>query len=66
MITSLQMSSDNRPDRALLPRIAVRYLSAGPDVWVVVADRGYDDSNNHVLLESRGIHNAINLPWIRT
>jgi len=38
----------------------------GLDIETIVADRAYDDSANHVFLQSLDIHNAINLLTIRT
>jgi len=66
MITSVIVSPGNRPDGGFLPRLVDSDLDLGLDVQIVVADRGYDDSNNHVFLQSLGIHNAINLRTIRT
>jgi IS5 family transposase len=66
MITNLIVSPGNRPDGGFLPDLVKLDLALGLDIDTVVADRAYDDSDNHFLLESLGIHNAINLRKIRT
>lgn len=66
MITNVIVTPGNRVDGDILPQLVNADRELGLDVQIVVADRGYDDSDNHVFLQSLGIHNAINLRTIRT
>jgi IS5 family transposase len=66
LITSLVHSPGNAPDGHQLPRLLRQDLAQGLPVQTVTADRGYDDTNNHCLLWSYGIHSAIVLNDYRT
>jgi len=66
MITSLISTAGNAHDGQQLPKLLHQDLPQGLPVGTVTADRGYDDSDNHCLLWSRGIHSAIVLNDYRT
>jgi IS5 family transposase len=66
LITSMVHTPGNAYDGHQLPALLNKDLAQGLPVAVVTADRGYDDSGNHVLLSSRGIHSAIRLNDYRT
>lgn len=66
MITSLAVSPGNRWDGDFLRRLVSSDRDLGLEVQTVVADRGYDDSDLHVFLQSLDIRNAINLNNYRT
>jgi IS5 family transposase len=65
-ITSLVHTPGNAYDGHQLPRLLDKDLAQGLPVQIVSADRGYDDSDNHYLLWSKGIHSAILLNDYRT
>ena len=66
MITSVRVTPGNAYDGHLLPELVEEDLGLGLAVGVVSADRGYDDSDNHVFLWEKGIHSAIRLNEYRT
>jgi len=66
LITSVVPTAGNRYDGSVLAELVDKDLGQGLAVGIVSADRGYDDSDNHVLLWSKGIHSAILLNDIRT
>jgi len=66
LVTSVEVTSGNAYDGHLLPKLLKRDLEQGLAVGIVSADRGYDDSDNHVLLWSKGIHSGIRLNNYRT
>lgn len=66
LITSVVPTAGNAYDGGVLPALLEKDLGQGLAVGIVSADRGYDDSDNHVLLWSKGIHSAILLNDIRT
>ena len=66
LITSVEVTEGNRYDGHVLPRLLESDLAQGIPVQIVSADRGYDDSDNHYLLESKGIQSAIRLRRNRT
>jgi len=66
LITSMAHTPGNAYDGHQLPALLDKDLAQGLPVAVVTADRGYDDSGNHVLLSSKGIHSAIHLNDYRT
>jgi IS5 family transposase len=66
LITSVVPTAGNAYDGGVLPKLLEKDLAQGLPVGIVSADRGYDDSDNHVLLWSKGIHSAICLNDIRT
>jgi IS5 family transposase len=66
LITSVVPTAGNVHDGKMITRLVEKDLSQGLAVGIVSADRGYDDSDNHVFLWSKGIHSAILLNDIRT
>jgi len=65
-ITSLVHTSGNAYDGHQLPTLLSKDLAQGLPVHIVSGDRGYDDSDNHWLLWSKGICSAICLNDYRT
>jgi IS5 family transposase len=61
MITSMIVTPGNAYDGHQLPKLLQKDLEQGLPVSIVTADRGYDDSDNHFLLSSKGIASAIRL-----
>jgi IS5 family transposase len=66
LITSLTVSSGEAYDGHFLPPLIEQDLAKGIPVEGVTADRGYDDSNNHVFLWDKGLFSAIRLNDYRT
>lgn len=66
LITSVRVTPGNKYDGHELPYLVRKDLSQGIGVEIVTADRGYDDGDNHYLLESLGIQSAIRLNDYRT
>jgi IS5 family transposase len=66
LFTSVRVTEGNRYDGHELPRLLESDLAQGIPVQIVSADRGYDDSDNHYLLTSKGIQSAIRLKRKRT
>ena len=66
MITSLHVSTGNRPDNAYLCDLIRSDLAQGLAIDTCVADRGYDDTEIHYILQQLGIRNAIHLVGKRT
>lgn len=66
LITSLILTPGNAHDGTQLPKLLQRDLAQGLEVGTVTADRGYDDSDNHCLLWTHGVHSAIVLNDYRT
>jgi len=66
LITSVQVTPGHQYDGHELPGLVEKDLAQGIPVEIVAADRGYDDSDNHYLLASRGIQSAIRLKRNRT
>jgi IS5 family transposase len=66
LVTSVRVTAGNRYDGHELPGLLEKDLGQGIPVEIVSADRGYDDSDNHYLLASRGIQSAIRLNRYRT
>jgi len=66
MITSVTVTGGNRHDGHYLPNLIQSDLDQGLPVEVCVADRGYDDTENHFWLQQQGIGNAIHLNRYRT
>lgn len=58
MITSLQVSTGNRPDNTFLCDPIRSDLIQGLPIDTCVADRGYDDTHLRFSLQRLGIHNA--------
>lgn len=66
MITSMVHTPGNIYDGHELPTLLEKDLAQRLPVSIVTADRAYDDSDNHELLFSKGIHSAIRLHAYRT
>ncbi len=66
MITSVVVTGGNETDGKQFAKLVDRDRSQGLAVQTYAADRGYDDSENHFLLASRGLHSAIRLNRQRT
>jgi IS5 family transposase len=61
LITSMLHTPGAAYDGHQLPKLLHKDLQQGLPVSIVTADRAYDDSANHVLLDSLGIASAIRL-----
>ena len=61
LITSVAVTGGNAYDGHLLPVLVKSDLAQALPVGIVSADRGYDDSDNHILLWDKGIHSGIRL-----
>lgn len=66
LITSVVATPGNAYDGHRLPELVEQDLAQGISFDTVAADRGYDDGNNHFLLQSKGLHSAIHLKNYRT
>jgi IS5 family transposase len=66
LITSVVVTAGNAPDGKQLTKLVVQDQAQGLPVETYAADRGYDDTENHVWLEERGLHSAIRLNRYRT
>ena len=66
LITSVAVTGGNAYDGHLLPVLVKSDLAQALPVGIVSADRGYDDSDNHILLWDKGIHSGIRLNDYRT
>jgi len=66
MITRVVVTAGNAPDNEQFAELVARDRAQGLAVETYAADRGYDDTENHYLLESLGLHSAIRLKRTRT
>jgi IS5 family transposase len=66
MITSIVVTGANAPDGKQFPKLVRRDGELGLPVEVYSADRGYDDGDNHYLLETLGLRSSIHLNRYRT
>jgi len=66
MITSVEVSGGNGYDGHHLPSLIESDLAQDLPIEVCTADRGYDDTDNHFFLQTRGIRSAIHLNRYRT
>jgi IS5 family transposase len=66
LITSLEVTPGNAYDGGLLRPLLEQDLAKEVPVGTVAADRGYDDGDNHALLQSKELHSAIHLNDYRT
>jgi IS5 family transposase len=66
MITSIVVTGANGHDGKQFPELVRKDGELGLPVQVYSADRGYDDGNNHYLLEELGMESAIHLNRYRT
>jgi hypothetical protein len=60
------VTAGNAPDNEQFAELVARDRAQGLAVETYAADRGYDDTENHYLLESLGLHSAIRLKRTRT
>lgn len=66
LITGPVTTPGNAHDGRKLPQLVEGDLDLGLPVKIVAADRAYDDTRNHYMLEARGVHSAIRLNDYRT
>ena len=66
MITSVSVTGGNAHDGKQLPKLVEKDGEQELQIETYTADRAYDDSENHYLLESLGMHSAIILNRYRT
>jgi IS5 family transposase len=66
MITSLVLTGGNAHDGKQFPTLVEKDGEQGLPIDTYAADRGYDDSENHYLLETLEMHSAIILNDYRT
>lgn len=66
LITSVVVTAGNAPDGQQFARLVRHDRQQGVPAKTYAADRGYDDSENHYLLEHLGLHSAIKLNSYRT
>lgn len=66
MITGLVVTGGNAHDGKQFPALVEQDRHQGLPVDTYAADRGYDDTENHYLLETLGMHSAILLNRYRT
>lgn len=66
MITSVSVTGGNAHDGKQLPKLVEKDGEQELAIETYTADRAYDDSENHYLLESLGMHSAIILNRYRT
>jgi IS5 family transposase len=66
IITSVLVTPGNGHDGHQLPKLLEKDLALGLPVDTVAADRAYDDTRNHYMLRSMGLHSAIRLNEYRT
>jgi len=66
LITSLCHSSGSRPDNEYFCRLVQGDLVQGLPVDTYTADRAYDDSDLHIFLQAKHLHDALKLNDYRT
>lgn len=66
MITSVVVTAGNGHDGKQFARMVERDEALGLPITTYAGDRGYDDGENHYLLECKGLHSAIRLNDKRT
>ena len=66
IITSVVVTGGNEPDGKQFRKLVSRDRDCGLPVDTYAGDRGYDDTENHYLLASEGLHSAIKLNRYRT
>jgi IS5 family transposase len=66
MITSIVVTGGNGPDGKQFPKLVRKDGELELPVEIYAADRGYDDGENHYLLERLGLQSAIHLNRYRT
>jgi IS5 family transposase len=66
MITSLVVTAGNLPDGKQFPTLVELDQEQGLPIEIYSADRGYDDTENHYLLEMAGLESSLTLNRYRT
>ena len=66
LITSLKVTPGSAYDGHQLPGLVEQDLAQDIGVEVYSGDRGYDDGENHLYLQSRGLKSALRLNAYRT
>jgi IS5 family transposase len=66
MITSVVITAGNANDGKQFARLVDRDMGQELTIETYAGDRGYDDSENHCLLESKGLNSALKLNDYRT
>lgn len=66
MITSVVVTAGNGHDGKQFAQLVERDEALGLPIGTYAGDRGYDDGENHYLLERKGLHSAIRLNDSRT
>ena len=66
LITSVSVTPGNAHDGKQFPDLVEKDVQQGLPVSIYSADRGYDDGENHYLLEISDLHSAIILNRYRT
>jgi len=66
MITSVVITAGNANDGKQFGKLVERDVKQGLPIETYAGDRGYDDSENHYLLESQGLNSALKLNKYRT
>ena len=66
MITSIVVTGANGHDGKQFPELVRKDRELGLPVEIYSADRGYDDGENHYLLQILGLKSAIHLNSYRT
>jgi len=66
MITSVVVTSGNAHDGKQFAALVERDEGLGLPIGTYAGDRGYDDGENHYLLETKGLHSALRLNDKRT
>lgn len=66
LITSLTFTPGSAYDGHQLPALVEQDLAQGIGAQVYAGDRGYDDGENHLYLQARGLKSALRLNRYRT
>jgi transposase, IS5 family len=66
MITSVIITAGNANDGKQFGKLVERDVQQGLPIATYAGDKGYDDSENHYLLETQGLHSALKLNTYRT
>jgi len=66
MITSVVITAGNANDGKQFGKLVDRDIQQELSIETYAGDRGYDDSENHYLLETLGLHSALKLNTYRT
>ena len=66
LITSVVITPGNATDGKQFGQLVNRDAEQGLPIETYAGDRGYDDTENHYLLETMGLHSAIKLNKYRT